>query len=504
MSPEDRPVRIAVVGGGVAGLAAAFRLRQEMRAAGLAGEIGIYEQQRVCGGAARTAHVDGFCLDHGPNGWLSNEPLTARLLDELGLGNDVVRANEAAAHRFIFTRGKLHRLPDSPGKFLASGLLRPWEKLRVIGEFFTRGRQDDEDETIYDFGRRRLGRGFAAALLDPMVSGIFAGNVRELSLPATFPKMRAMELEHGGLFKALIAKKREKKRRGETGQGGGPAGPAGVLTTLRGGVGRLTAALADTLAAHIHPGRPVTGLSRAGDGFTLWFEGTKERVDAVVMAAPAHAAAHVTRDLAPQTAEALKGIGFANTAVVCHDYDGAELPVQLNGFGHLIPRRDGIRALGCLWTSCIFPDQAPAGRLLLRTILGGAHDPAILDLSDDDLIAVVVENTATTLGIRCKPSRSWIFRHPSGIAQYTLGHRQRVAAVEKLSADLPGLAFVGASYRGVSLNRCIRDAYTIAPQVLRRFGVNVPSIPDDAAYPASDHPSPADRAGHPAGQQVHA
>ncbi len=476
MSGDGQGGRIAVVGGGIAGLAAAFRLREEMRAAGLSGELVIYEQADVCGGATRTEHVDGFTLDRGPNGWLSNEPLTVRLIGELGLTDEVVRSNDAARHRFIYTRGKLQRLPDSPGRFLASGLLRPREKVRVLGEFFTPRRSDDADETIYDFGCRRLGRGFAETMLDPMVSGIFAGNVRELSLPATFPKMRSMELEHGGLFKALIAKRREKKRGG--GESGGPAGPSGELTSLRGGVGRFTAALAEVLAPHVRANRPITVLTREGDAFALWTDGAKEPFEAVVLAVPAHAAARMVQDFAPQAAAALGGIGFAHTVVVCHAYDAKRLPVRLNGFGHLIPRRDGIRALGCLWTSCIFPHQVPGNELLLRTILGGAHDPAVLDLSDDELIATVLDNTATTLGIHVPPAREWVFRHPRGIAQYTLGHRERVGVVDRLCAEVPGLAFVGASYRGVSLNRCVRDAYTVAPLVLRRFGIDVAPIPE--------------------------
>ncbi|MFH0983281.1 MAG: protoporphyrinogen oxidase [Planctomycetota bacterium] len=478
----DRPSRrLAVVGGGMAGLAAAFRLHEDLRAADRPGEIILYEQAQVCGGATRTERIDGFCLDRGPNGWLSNEPLTARLVGELGLSGELVRSHDAARHRFIYTRGKLHHLPDSPGKFLASGLLRPWEKLRVLGEFFTPGRSDDGDETIYDFGCRRLGRGFAETMLDPMVSGIFAGNVRALSLPATFPKMRTMELQYGGLFRALIAKKREKRRGGD--DSGGPAGPSGVLTTLKGGVGRFTDVLGEVLAPHIQNHRPITGLTQDGDGFVLWFDGMKERFDAVVMAAPAHAAAVLVRDFAPEPAKALAGIDFADTVVVCHVYDAQRRPVHLKGFGHLIPRRDGLRTLGCLWTSCIFPDQVPGRQLLLRTILGGAHDAAILDLSDDEIIATVLDNTARTLGIRVPPLRTWVFRHPRGIAQYTLGHRERVAALDELCEQVPGLAFVGASYRGVSLNRCIRDAYTVAPLVLRKFGIHVPPIPEGADSP---------------------
>lgn len=468
-------IRVAVVGGGVAGLAASFRLREQLRAVDRAHEIVLYEQREKCGGATRTDHVDGFSLDHGPNGWLSDEPFTAQLVDELGLSNELIRANEAAKHRFVFTRKKLRRLPDTPLRFLVSGLLRPWEKMRMVGEFLTRGRSDDRDETICEFGCRRFGRGFTESILDPMVSGIFAGDIHQLSLPATFPKIRSMELEHGGLFKAMIAKRRAGNRNNTARESGSPAGPAGILTTLRGGTGRLSDALFQAMAPNVRTNRTVSCLTRQDNTFHVWCDGSKESFDAVVMAVPAHRAAGIVKRLSPKTAKALEQITFANVAVVCHVYDMKALPVRLNGFGHLIPRRDGIRALGCLWTHCIFPDQAPAGKVLLRTVLGGAHDPGILDLSDHQLTELVVDSTATTLGIRTKPLRTWIFRHPLGIAQYTLGHRQRVADVEELCQAMPGLAFVGASYRGVSLNRCIRDACTIAPQVFRSINSQIVS-----------------------------
>ncbi len=450
-----------------------------MRAAHLSHEIVLYEEKDTCGGATRTDHVAGFSLDHGPNGWLSNEPLTTRLVGELGLSGELIRAQDAARHRFVFTRKKLHRLPDSLGRFLASDLLRPWEKIRVFGELFTRGRSDDEDETIYDFGCRRFGRGFTESILDPMVSGIVAGDIHRLSLPATFPKMRSMELEYGGLFKALFARKRGGKPDRTAGESGSPAGPAGVLTTLQGGAGRLSQALDQAMAASIQRNRTVRGLTRQGNRFSVWCDGSEECFDSVVVAVPAHRAAGMIEKLAPRAAQPLEQIEFANVVVVCHTYDIDALGVKLNGFGHLIPRRDGIRALGCLWTSCIFPGQASAGKLLLRTILGGAHDPGILDVPDEQLIKLVVESTATTLGISANPLQTWIFRHRRGIPQYTLGHRQRVAEVDQLCKEMPNLAFVGASYRGASLNRCIRDAYTIAPGVLQPFGVRLPRIPDN-------------------------
>ncbi|MBL4886371.1 MAG: protoporphyrinogen oxidase [Planctomycetaceae bacterium] len=475
LKSSSKTIRVAIIGGGVAGLSAAFRIREELRAANQPHELVLYEQNERCGGATQSQQIDGYSLDLGPNGWLSSEPLTGRLVDQLGLTSELITANTAAGHRFIYTRNRLQKIPETPTKFLLSGLLRPWEKLRVVKEYFTPARSDDGDETIYDFGCRRLGRGFAETMLDPMVSGIFAGDIHQLSLPATFPKMRAMELNYGGLFRAMFAKQKEKKK-AQADPGGSPTGPAGVLTTLQGGTGRLSSELASVMSDVIRKGNAVSALSRQSDQFVVSCDGDHQQYDSVVMAVPAYQAAEIVKDLTPEISQTLQKISFANVAVVSHAYDRKTLPRELNGFGHLIPRRDGIRALGCLWTSCIFPNQAPTSKVLLRTIFGGSHDPEILSLSDSELIETVVESTATTLGIRTNPLQTWIFRHPQGIAQYTLGHRERVQQIEQFCEQLPGLVFVGASYRGVALNRCIRDAYTIAPRVLLPWGINAPSL----------------------------
>ncbi len=480
LNQGHKSIRVAIIGGGVAGLSAAFRIREELRASGLDHEMVLFEQEQKCGGATQTIQENGFTLEHGPNGWLSSEPLTGRLIDELGLGCDLVSANEAAGNRYIFTRNKLQPIPVTPLKFLASGLLRPWEKLRVAKEYFTPARTDDNDETIFDFGCRRLGRGFTETMLDPMVSGIFAGDIHQLSLPATFPKMRSMELNYGGLFRAMFAKKKEKKKNKTSSQEAGPSGPAGVLTTLQGGTGKLSKTLAATMSEIVQKGCEVSSLSRENDKYVVTCEGSSQLFDAVVMAVPAHRAGKIIQQLNPDISQTLQEISFANVAVVCHVYDKQTIPQKLNGFGHLIPRRDGIRALGCLWTSCIFPNQAPNDKVLLRTIYGGAHDPTILSLSDSELIDLVVESTATTLGFSANPLHSWIFRHPAGIAQYTIGHKEREKKIEQFCEELPGLAFVGASYRGVALNRCIRDAYTIALRVLLPFDVKAASLDEPA------------------------
>jgi oxygen-dependent protoporphyrinogen oxidase len=301
-----------------------------------------------------------------------------------------------------------------------------------------------------------------------MVSGIFAGDTTRLSLAAVFPKMVAMEQEHGGLFRALIAKKRAARRDGTS--SGGPAGPAAVLRTFSGGMGRFTDRLAELLGPALKTRTPVRAVApMPGGGFQVVLEGRTIEADAVVLAVPSYAAARLIADVDGDVAEALAAIEHAPVDVVCHGHPEDHLSDPLDGFGVLIPRKEGIRSLGTLWSDAIFPGQAPAGRRLLRTILGGAHDPEITSLGIDELHATAAADHATVMGVHGEPEIRTHFRFARGIAQYTVGHLERVAKSEQLEDELPGLLFTGASYRGVSINGCAKDAFRVAERLVAKL-----------------------------------
>ncbi len=461
MSPSsDKVPHIAVIGGGVAGLATAYLIREQGRARGCHADVTVLEARDVIGGSTRTDHADGFTYEWGPNGFLDNEPATLELAERLGLTSHLVKANENAGRRYIYHHGKLRELPTKPPAFLLSDIVPLSAKLRIAGEFFVPAKRNGAEETVYAFGRRRLGETFASYLLDPMVSGIFAGNAKELSLPAVFPKMVEMERDYGGLFKAMIAKQKEAKRNGKP--SGGPAGANATLTTFKNGMGELTTTLAEQLSGCIRFASPVLGLSYSGGQYIIRSNGATLRADAVVLACPSYAAADILDELVPATAKAIRAIPYAPVDVVCHGHPLQDVEHSLNGFGVLIPRGEGFRILGSLWCDAIFPEQAPAGQHLLRTMMGGAHDPKVVDLSDQELEAVAHAEHRRLLGVRRAPEFHRVFRHAKGIAQYTLGHLERVAAAEHLEDQLRGLFFTGASYRGVSVNGCAKDAFRVA------------------------------------------
>jgi len=460
---------VAIIGSGVSGLAVAFELLQ--RAEKLDGglRVACLENQDRPGGNIRSERVDDFLCEWGPNGFLDNVPATLELVRRLGLAERMIRAEEAAERRFIFRAGRLRQVPTTPAAFLKSDILSLRGKLRLFGEPFASRGNTDEDESVFQFAARRIGREAASILVDAMVSGVYAGDAQSLSLAATFPKMHEMERDHGSLFRAMLA--RRKLARAEGRQAGGPAGPGGRLTSFRDGLQELIDALVGAVGERLRLCLPVSAVSDMGQrGVRVHLsEGAPLEFDAVVLAAPAWVAARMVQAMDPDMAQAMEAIPPAPVAVVHTGYQEAAIGDQPQGFGYLVPRGQGPRILGSLWSSCIFKGRAPKGRRLITSMIGGAHDPRAVKLSDRKLIDIVRKDLQTTMGIITAPYCVRIFRHPKGIPQYTLGHLDRVARIESRVSAHPGLWVSGNSYHGISVNACVEEAARIADQVVRHL-----------------------------------
>ena len=377
-----------------------------------------------------------------------------------------MRADDASADRFIVRSGRLRRVPTSPLAFLRSDLLPLGGRLRVLTEPLARSRPPG-DETVFDFARRRIGRQAAEVLVDSMVTGVFAGDARQLSLEATFPRMAAMEAEHGSLTRALISKMRQARREGR--RSSGPAGPGGVLTTFADGMAELPGAAAGLLGDRFRPDSPVESLTGEPGRFRLAGPFGDVEARAVLVAPPARQAARLLAGVAPEAVAPLEAISTVPIAVVmCSFSDPDAFGVPLDGFGFLVPRGEGLGILGTLLCHSIFPVQAPPGRLLLRTMLGGAREPGVLDLDDAAMVTRVRQAHHRVLGRDPDPDLSWVVRWDRGISQYTVGHLDRVEAVET-AARAAGLEVAGSPYRGVSVNDCITQARDAASRLARRL-----------------------------------
>jgi len=454
------PLRVVVIGAGVSGLAVAYEVAERAERLERPVDLLCLDAGDHPGGHMRTTREEGFQYEWGPTGFLDNAPETLALIRRLGLESEVLPANEAAGQRFLYRGGKLHVLPMSPGAFLKSPIISPLGKLRLAGELFVAKGPPVDDETVHEFASRRIGVEAAETLIDAMVSGIWAGNTQTLSLKATFPKMAELERVYGGLFRAMRAKQKE--------GGGGPFGPAGKLTSFRLGMQALPNALAAALGDRLRLSTPVRAVSDLGRrGFRVILEeGAPIEADAVVLAAPAYHSARMVHDMDLELATALDAIPYTTLAVVHLGFVHETLDTGPRGFGFLAPRNQGLRSLGCLWPSDVFTGRAPSGLRLTTTMIGGAHDEGVVDLEDADLVRTVRDELHGAMGFVVAPRFSRVLRHRRAIPQYTVGHLDRVAAVDAAVARRPGLFFGGNGLRGLSINLCIEDAAPLAEQVL--------------------------------------
>jgi oxygen-dependent protoporphyrinogen oxidase len=454
--------RIAIVGGGITGLATGAWLEHDH---GIDDYV-ILEASSRAGGKIRSELDAGFTLEWGPQGFLDNAPDTLELASIQNLENQLIRANEAAADRFILRRGKLRQVATSPVGFMRSSILPFSGRLRLLGEPFA-SPHPGHDETVFDFASRRIGRQAAEVLVDAMVTGVFAGDSRKLSLAATFPKMAAMESEYGSLTKALFAKMRAAKKSGS--RSAGPAGPGGTLTTFSGGMVRLTDRLAESAGRRLLLKRSLQTLEREGSTHILNTEDGVIEAETVLLTLPAERAARLMTHLAPDAVQPLAETPTAPIAVVMLGYGAKNaFGSPINGFGFLVPRGEDDALLGTLYCHDIFPSQAPGSSLSLRAMVGGARSPEAVGLDDDELTARVRASLARVLGSDPEPDRVWIVRWEQGISQYTVGHLDRVAAAE-IAAGNAGIELAGSPYRGVSVNDCIKQARAAATRLAQRL-----------------------------------
>jgi oxygen-dependent protoporphyrinogen oxidase len=458
------PGTVVVIGAGVSGLTTAFEILERGERLASRPEVFVLEASGRAGGNIRTERADGFLCEAGPTGFLDNAPATLTLARRLGLRERLCRADAGAARRYVFRAGRLHRLPTGPGDFLTATILPRRAKLRVLFEPFAR-RAPAGDESVHAFATRRIGRVAADVLVDAMVAGVYAGDSQALSLAATFPKMHAMEREHGSLLRAYLSR----KRRAEADSNGGPAGPGGTLTSFTTGFTELPDALAQELGDRVRLGQPVSRVVPLGQrGFRILpRQGAPIESDAVVIACPAWDASPMLAEADGELGRVLGEIGTVPLAVVHTGFRTLALGDQPAGFGFLVPRGQGLRILGTLWSSQIFPGRAPDAASLLTTMVGGAHDPQAVALDDKKLIDLVRKDLQAAMGIMVQPYFTRIVRFERSIPQYTLGHPERMAAIDRRLGDYPGLFLTGNSYRGVSVNACVEEGGRVAESVLQ-------------------------------------
>jgi oxygen-dependent protoporphyrinogen oxidase len=449
---------IAIIGGGISGLSAAWTLHQR----GV--PYRLLEAGPSLGGVIRTEEKDGFILEGGPDSILAQKPEGIALCRELGLGDRLIPTNPELKAIYILHRRKLHPLPEGmmlavPTRILPmvrSGLFSWPGKLRMGLDLIRPAGPQNGDESIATFLRRRFGQEAVERLGEPLLAGIHAGDPERLSILATFPRFRELEAKYGSLVRGMLSAPRPKR------EPGAPA-PA-AFYSLRGGLRELVDALVARLdAGSIRTGAVVRSLARNGDGYTIGLDGGETvRAPKVIVAAPGPKIAPALEELLPEVSRTLAAVPFASSATVLLGYRRADVAHSLDGYGMVVPRGEGLRTTALSFVSTKFAHRAPEGHVLLRGFLGGVRDPGVLDLTDEEMVQAVERDMTPILGLKGRPSVTRVFRWPAGTPQLEVGHLERMRAVESAVAEVPGLHLTGAGIWSTGIPDSVADATRVA------------------------------------------
>jgi len=467
MNSGPRIPRIAVIGGGISGLAAAHRLVELSRERNRPIELRLLESSRRLGGVIATERTDGFVIEAGPDSFLSEKPAALRLSERLGLADHLIGTREEFRRTFVVHRGRLHPLPDgfllmAPTQFwpLLTSPLFSWSgKLRMGLDLLLPRARAGGDETLTSFVTRRLGREALERVAQPLVGGIYTADPDRLSLAATMPRFIEMERAERSLILAMWRRQREAAKASTDGSGARWS----LFLSFDTGLQCLVDGIARRLPEGVvRLGEPVQRLERTADGWRI--DGHFE-CDGVVVALPAYGAAGLLHQVDPLLADELVAIPYASSAIVTFAVRREDVPHPLDGFGFVVPHVERRALLAGTFSSLKYPGRAPAEFVLLRAFVGGALQPELLELDDGELLARIRCEFEQLLGIRAQPILSRIARWPRAMPQYHVGHLARVARVDTRLASLPGLRLAGNAFGGVGIPDCIRSGEAAAEQL---------------------------------------
>jgi protoporphyrinogen/coproporphyrinogen III oxidase len=457
---------VAIVGGGIAGLATAYELALRQV------PFLLLESGPRLGGVILSEQIDGFTIDGGPDALLIQKPEGIKLCEELGLGGALV-PTKLPRLAFIQRDGRLHALPAGSvlgiptawGPFIRTPLFSWPGKARMAAELFIPARRDGGDESIGAFMTRRFGTEAATYLAEPLLAGIHAGDVNRLSVRALFPRFVEEEARYGSLLRAFRSQPARKPS------------PDGAFKSLPGGLSDMVRALVATLPPEsIRLNTPVSSIHKDGERFRIETV-TGERIEAraVVVAAPAFAASTILRDMSPLLSQLCGEIPYVSAGTVALAFKREAVSHPLNGSGFVVPKVENTGITAGSWLSSKWPNRAPADRVLLRAFVGGSRDPGALDQSDAELVTVALNALRPLLGIAGEPLLKRVYRWPRANAQHEVGHLERLARIESVLANIPGLQLTGSGYRGVGIPDCVADGRATGKKVSAWLASPVPA-----------------------------
>jgi protoporphyrinogen/coproporphyrinogen III oxidase len=475
--------RVAIIGGGISGLAAAFRLCELADARQMPIEAALFERSMRLGGALDTIRRDGFVIETGADSFLAEKPAAAQLAERLGIAAQLIGTQEQFRKTLVVRSGRLIEIPEgfsllapaSFGPLLRSPLFSTSGKLRIMIELLIPRRRSIADESLGAFVRRRLGRETLARVAQPLAGGIYTADPERLSMSATMPRFVEMERRYGSVIRGLraAARTRNAEVRGTSGA------RWSLFLGFKDGIRTLVDALAGRLEGSINYGAEVVALARAEDGqystesarrWRLQFrDGTSFDADAIVCAAPAYAIAPILQSINPELAAMLSAIAYASAATVNLGFRAVDFPQPPAAFGFVVPVAERRRIIAGSFSSLKFAGRAPAGMILARVFLGGALQGEMMALSDAEISAAARDEFASLLGVTAEPALTCVRRWPESMPQYAVGHLARVDEIERAAAAIPGLALAGAYLRGVGIPDCIASGERAAETIFSRL-----------------------------------
>ncbi|NIR51665.1 protoporphyrinogen oxidase [candidate division KSB1 bacterium] len=460
--PDPQITKDAVIiGGGISGLATAYRLQK----AGLA--VLLLEKSAKIGGAIRSEKVGEFLIDYGPNSTLDTSPKIGDFIKELGLTDRRVNANAEASRRYILKNGELVPLPMNPPQFLKSGLFSFRAKLRLLKEPFVQPAPENKEETIAEFVERRLGREFLDYAINPFIAGVYAGDPDRLSVRSAVAKIYALEKNYGSLIKGAVKGARERKKRADTDK------TKAQLFSFKDGMHELSDALASALGNNIQTQSVLEEInppSNSNGLYSVTYANAGKKITvqtkSLIFTSPAFVTAEYLRPFDQLLAKKLSEIFYPPVAVVFLGFEHKVPCRPLDGFGFLVPKVESRKILGTIWSSTIFPNRAPNSGMALTTFVGGMRQPELTNLEDAELTDVVLQELKSLMALEGKPDIVRIKRWQKAIPQYELGHQERMDAVERFESANPGI-FVSGNFRnGISVGDCIVQSEAMAEKVL--------------------------------------
>ncbi len=461
------PRKIAVIGGGITGLAAAYELTRKAQAAKTKIEIEIFEKAANPGGKIITRKEGPYLIEGGPDCFIIEKPWALQLVKELGLEDDLLNTSSRTSGTFVYDNSSLHRLPEGvmmmiptkPLPFLASKLISWPGKIRMACDILIPKRKESGDETLASFVKRRLGKEALDKLAEPLVGGIHAGNPENMSLLSTFPRFLEMEQDGGGLIVGML--KRQKKMAAMMKNRPAPRGPKRTFfISMNDGLGQIINRLEEVIGKDsLRTEREITQIRPAlKKGWLIEDKtGRTTPAAAVIITTETYNAARLLRLELPRLADLLDEIPYVSSATVSLAFPRKAIPHPLDAYGFIVPKIANRRIMAVTWSSVKWDHRAPEDMVLLRAFVGGAHHPELVASGDQEMLAMVREELSAIMNISSPPQQSWIYRWPQGMPQYIMGHLEHLAAIDKITDSHKGLYLAGAGYRGIGIPDCINQ-----------------------------------------------